>query len=159
MNPNQSWLAACRLADLNPSAPARSWLTERGSLTARLRRHWPDLAVELQGEAQQRPWPCELDRLGLATDSLAWVRSVTLHQAGQALVQARSVIPAWSQTNPWQEIERLGCRPLGELLFQQTDLERSDFEFARTPSGWARRCVFRRQGAPLLLTEYFLAWL
>ena len=56
-------------------------------------------------------------------------------------------------------ILRLGCRPLGELLFQQTDLERSDFEFARTPSGWARRCVFRRQGAPLLLTEYFLAWL
>ena len=159
MNPNQSWLPACRLADLNPSAQALSWLTERASLTARLRRQWPDLAVELQGEAQERPWSCELERLGLPADSLAWVRRVTLHQAGQALVQARTVIPAWSQTNPWQEIERLGRRPLGELLFQQTDLERSDFDYARSPAGWARRCVFRRQGAPLLLTECFLAWL
>ena len=159
MNPDQSWLPACRLADFTPTAQALSWLTERGSLTARLRLHWPDLAVELQGEAHEPPWPCELDRLGLPAESLAWVRRVTLHQAGQALVQARTVIPAWSQANPWHEIERLGRRPLGELLFQQTDLERSDFEFARTPSGWARRCVFRRQGAPLLLTEYFLAWL
>ena len=159
MNPNQSWLAACRLADLNPSAQARSWLTERGSLTARLRRHWPDLAVELQGEAHEKPWPCELDRLGLPAESLAWVRRVTLHQAGQALVQARTVIPAWLPSNPWREIERLGRRPLGELLFQQTDLERSDFDYARSTSGWARRCVFWRQGAPLLLTECFLAWL
>ena len=159
MHPIESWLPADRLADLNPQAPALSWLIERGSLTARLRRHWPDLAVELQGEAHELPWPCELDRLGLSSDSLAWVRRVTLHQAGQALVQARTVIPAWSQTNPWQEIERLGRRPLGELLFQQADFERSDFDYARSPAGWARRCVFRRQGAPLLLTECFLAWL
>ena len=83
------------------------------------------------------------------------------------LLQARTVIPDWSPDNPWSELQRLGSRPLGEILFRNSGLERSEFEFTLGP-GWrapetppgsdqlARRCVYRRLGAALLLTERFL---
>jgi chorismate-pyruvate lyase len=70
--------------------------------------------------------------------------------------------------NPWAQVQQLGRQPLGELLFRATDLERSAFEWcgdadwpAPSPAAdrthvLARRCVFQRDHAPLLLTEAFL---
>ena len=85
------------------------------------------------------------------------MREVTLHEEGLPLLQARTVIPDWSPANPWSELQRLGSRPLGEILFSDPLLERSEFEFTRGP-GWrtpavpvapdrlARRCVCQRLG-------------
>lgn len=163
----ESWVAQGDLGKLADSPVARSWLTERGSLTLRLRQHYPELAVRVLGEGPSYLLPDEAQRLGLAHGSPAWVREVTLHALGLELVAARSVIPHWSPDNPWYEVQRLGARALGELLFNDTVLERSDFEFM-LGVGWrrhgsapselrlARRCLYHRQAAPLLLTERFL---
>ncbi len=161
----EHWIAARQLDRLTASSAASSWLTERGSLTARLRRQHPELAVRVWSEGLRRLLPHEARRLDLAPDSLAWVREVTLHEDGLELVEARTAIPCWSPDNPWRLLRQLGARPLGEILFSEPDLERSDFDFTLGP-GWrgsdtpsdrlARRCVFRRQGAALLLTERFL---
>jgi chorismate lyase len=111
--------------------------------------------------------PDEATRLARPTHSQAWVREVTLHENSLPLLQARTVIPHWSPANPWSELQRLGNRPLGEVLFSDPGLERSEFEFTLGP-GWcepemppepdrlARRCVYQRLGAALLLTERFL---
>jgi chorismate--pyruvate lyase len=50
----------------------------------------------------------------------------------------------------------LGTRPLGDALFAYAGLERGPIEIAVTDEGWARRSVFRIEGAPLLVAEWFL---
>ncbi len=161
------WVAQDDLGQLTASPEARSWLSERGSLTLRLRQHHPALAVRVLDEGPGGLLPDEARRLGLTPGSPAWVREVTLHAHDLELVAARSVIPHWSLANPWCEVQRLGTRALGELLFSDPALERSGFEF-QLGADWrradgapvqlrlARRCLYRRQGAALLLTERFL---
>lgn len=161
------WVAQDDLGQLTASPEARSWLTEPGSLTLRLRQQHPGLAVRVLGEGLGCLLPDEALRLGLAPGTPAWVREVTLHEHALELVAARSVIPHWSPANPWCEVQRLGTRALGELLFSDPALERSGFEF-RLGASWrqpddapaqprlARRCLYRRHGAALLLTERFL---
>ena len=161
------WVEPGALCRLTASSEAHSWLMECGSLTLRLRRHHPGLTVQVVSEGLAPLLPDEALRLALPAHSQAWVREVTLHEHGLPLLQARAVIPHWSPANPWSELQRLGSRPLGEILFSNPELERSEFEFTLGP-GWrasdlpsspdrlARRCVYRRLGAPLLLTECFL---
>lgn len=161
------WVGLDQLGCLTASPTARSWLLEPGSLTLRLRHHYPELAVQVVSEGISPLLPDEASRLALPAHGQAWVREVTLHEDGLPLLQARTVIPDWSPANPWSELQRLGSRPLGEILFSDPGLERSAFEFTRGP-GWrapsmpsapdrlARRCVYRRLGTALLLTERFL---
>lgn len=170
MQGSAHWLHEAQLPQLCTDAPSRSWLQERGSLTERLRQQWGDVAVQLLSEGQTAPLPHEAQRLGLAPPALAWVRCVLLVCQGRPRVYARTVIPQWTPHNPWAEVQRLGQQPLGELLFRLPDLQRSRFEWAcgldwphaahwqaqRPPDGVARRCVFERAHAPLLLTEVFL---
>jgi chorismate--pyruvate lyase len=164
------WMPEAAIAALGLDGALASWLLERGSITARLRRDDPSIAVRVLDEGHQPPLPDEAARLGLLTGEHAWVRCITLSGASGDRVYARSVIPDWSASNPWHDVQRLGTQPLGELLFSDKSLWRSPFEIGRLPAGphaalwgndqaqapWARRCEFRRAGAPLLLTEAFL---
>lgn len=168
------WLAEPELPQLCTHTSATRWLQERGSLTERLRHHWGDVAVHLLDEGLTTPLPHESTRLRLAPATLAWVRCVLLVCQGQPRVYARTVIAAWMPCNPWAEVQRLGQQPLGELLFRLPDLQRSGFEWGEGLAWpharhWtarasaqpqrhplARRCVFVREQAPLLLTEVFL---
>jgi chorismate--pyruvate lyase len=161
------WLPEHELAQVTHHPEAASWLLERGSLTQRLREHWGDAAVQLLDEGLTTPLPHETQRLGLPPDAHAWVRCVRLVCGGQPRVYARTVIPGWTPHNPWAQVQRLGQQPLGELLFRLPDLQRSAFEW-NADASWpqlpgtqaarslARRCVFIRDNAPLLLTEVFV---
>lgn len=161
------WLPEHELTQLTTDPHAASWLLERGSLTQRLREHWGDAAVQLLDEGLSTPLPHEAQRLGLPPDAHAWVRCVLLVCRGEPRVYARTVIPGWTPHNPWAQVQRLGQQPLGELLFRLPDLQRSAFEW-NADASWphlqniegepplARRCVFERAEAPLLLTEVFL---
>jgi chorismate--pyruvate lyase len=168
------WLTEPELPQLCTDPSATRWLQERGSLTERLRHQWGDVAVHLLDEGLARPLPHESTRLRLAPATLAWVRCVLLVCQNQPRVYARTVIPDWTALNPWAEVQRLGRQPLGELLFRLPDLQRSGFEWGHDwvwphADRWtgqasaqprseplARRCVFVREQAPLLLTEVFL---
>jgi chorismate--pyruvate lyase len=137
----------------------RSWLSEAGSITARLRQHWPQVQVDVLWEGVRVPrWdesPCE----ALPPDALAWVREVRLHAHGIPLVSAKTVIPDWASAHAWRAVASLGSRPLAELLFSETGSDRSAMAFALlTRDGLqrpARRCIHTRQGASLWLTEVF----
>jgi chorismate--pyruvate lyase len=132
------------------------------------------VTVHLLDECLATPLPHESTRLQLAPATSAWVRCVLLVCQNQLRVYARTVIPDWTAHNPWAEVQRLGSQPLGELLFRLPDLQRSGFEWGEgltwphadhwtahasaqpQPEPLARRCVFVREQAPLLLTEVFL---
>ncbi|WP_342132500.1 chorismate--pyruvate lyase family protein [Hydrogenophaga sp. OTU3427] len=163
------WLAEPDLPRLDLPAPLHDWMRERGSLTQRLRAHWGDVAVLPLQEDTVVPLAHEARRLGLPDATPAWLRSIVLVCRGRPRVYARTVIPDWDPHNPWAEVQRLGRQPLGELLFRLPGLQRSPFEWqcgldwphasqwpdAMDPTA-ARRCVFVREQAPLLLTEVFL---
>lgn len=167
MNACTPWVLVDQIEKVAPPVEAQSWLLEAGSITARLKDRWPGTRVRLVSEGRDTPYPEECIRLGLQPNSTCWVREVRLHAAEQLLVHARTVVPHWGPGNPWHDLSALGERPLGELLFQLPDLQRSPLEFGlvdlKTLNGLAegplkrpaRRCTYTRDGAALLLTEAF----
>ncbi|WCM20782.1 chorismate lyase [Paraburkholderia bryophila] len=158
------------------SAAQKDWLTRGGSLTAHLRALGA-VAVRVTRECVALPWSDESAALGLAPRAPVWVREVVLSVAGVPFVAAHSVTPLVASVGVWQATRRLRTRPLAELLYSDSSVARSALvsrrlterhplyrlaarEMAATglsPHALvARRSVFERHGAPLMVTECFL---
>ena len=157
-----------------PSAIA-GWLFDQGSLTQRLRQaSGGDFRVELLGQQWCRPLRCERHVLGLEDRAVALIRQVRLWCSGQAVVYARTVLPRSTLVGRQRRLARLGGRPLGEQLFRDRTMRRSEMQVAAItpqhgfygaalgcdatipPRLWGRRSVFTVGGRPLLVNEIFL---
>lgn len=158
--------------------PLRDWLAGEGSLTRRLRESGADVQVLRLREGRSLPVPDEVASLRLARLRPVWVREVLLMAEGVPLVFAHSVTRPEALRGPWGALRGLGSRPLAEALFADPRIVRAPFLFrklaarhplyrraahelqrfaiAPPPELWARRSVFRRCGAPLMVTEVFL---
>ncbi|WP_120347731.1 chorismate lyase [Paraburkholderia fungorum] len=156
------------------SAAQKDWLTRGGSLTAHLRALGA-VAVRVTREAVALPWADEHAALGLAPRAPVWVREVVLSVDGVPFVAAHSVAPLAASVGVWQATRRLRTRPLAELLYSDSSVARSSLvsrsltarhplyrlaarEIDDTPPHAlvARRSVFERHGAPLMVTECML---
>lgn len=152
----------------------RGWLSDRGSLTRRLRSRYRDFCVVPVLRGVAAPFPDESGALGLARDASAYVRDVLLLGDGKARVFAHSVLPRAALRGGWNGIARLGTRPLGEALFRTPRVRRLAMTIRRVDARhplyraarrhaevaeralWARRSVFCLDGHPLLVSEVFL---
>jgi len=168
------WKPAGLIRRISPSRKVQDWLSTKGSLTAKLRLLCPDLEVIILSERLEIPLVNETQSLGLQPNEAVWVRCVVLKGQGKNWIYARTVIPNFSETNPWAHLQKLGNKPLGEVLFQDKSVKRTPFTFATQSletwpyltghlgadtakkTGYARRSKFTQQGVPLLLTEVFL---
>jgi chorismate--pyruvate lyase len=156
------------------SAAQKDWLTRGGSLTAHLRTLGA-VAVRVTRESVALPWADEIAALGLAPRAPVWVREVVLSVDGVPFVAAHSVTPRAASVGVWQATRRLRTRPLAELLYSDSSVARSSLVSrrvgarhplyrlaAREVDGMpphalvARRSVFERHGAPLMVTECML---
>jgi chorismate lyase len=156
------------------SAAQKDWLTRGGSLTAHL-RILGVVAVRVTREAVALPWADEYAALGLALRAPVWVREVVLSVDGVPFVAAHSVAPLAASTGVWQATRRLRTRPLAELLYSDSSVARSSLVSRRLTARHplyrlaareigempphalvARRSVFERHGAPLMVTECML---
>jgi chorismate lyase len=156
------------------SADQKDWLTRGGSLTAHLRALGA-VEVRVTREAVAMPWSDECEALGLAPRERAWVREIVLAVDGVPYVAAHSATPLVASHGVWQAMRRLRTRPLAELLYTDSGVARSALVSrrvsarhplhalaARETAGQAphvyvaRRSVFERHGAPLLVTECML---
>lgn len=155
-----------RLAELGLGDALADWVLERGSMTVRLQGRYPSVEVVVERQDLVPAPADEAASLGVPRGAPVWLRQVRLHCRGELLLQARTVVPGWAEGNAWHELQHLGTRPLGDLLFRMPDIERSPFELAWVsrwpdaagalhdgPPRIARRCLYRRRGWPLLLTE------
>ena len=152
----------------------KDWLTRGGSLTAHLRTLGA-VDVRVTREAVDLPWPDECAALRLAPRAPAWVREIVLLVDGVPCVAAHSVTPLAASGGIWQAVRRLRTRPLAELLYADSAVARSALVSRRVnarhplhalatrqvageaPYAFvARRSVFERHGAPLLVTECML---
>ncbi|MDG6778698.1 chorismate lyase [Thiomicrorhabdus sp. zzn3] len=171
------WKPTHLLKRLGASPEINSWMSTPGSLTQRIRQACPEMQVQILSEGWQIPLASEAQRLGLPDCRKAWIRCVLLKCQQQSWVYARTVIPDMRPGSPWFSLQKLGSQPLGEVLFELKNLQRSPFEWSRNPlqawplieqaltksmplafteTSYARRSLFTRQYSPLLLTEVFL---
>ncbi|PLP96755.1 chorismate--pyruvate lyase family protein [Cupriavidus pauculus] len=152
------------------------WLRREGSLTAHLRKLGDVRVIVLfEGFIELR---ARASVMGGVTPRSAWARDVTLCVDGRPAIMARSLVEAKDSITGWRSIKGLGDSPLATLLYHDTGVCRSRFEYgllgrehrlfrlarrivpeSHTPRLWARRSVFERQGARLAVAECFLPWL
>jgi len=170
LDTRQGWLA-------HPHSiprPLRSWLSDNGSLTRRLKSRCDSFRVVPLTTGLARPNPDEYELLGLAPGTRAYVREVMLLCDGVPVVFAHSVLPQAGLRGGWNGITRLGSRSLGEALFSDHRIERQPLAYRQVRHGhplfrniaahqalavnalWARRSVFCLNDHPLLVTEVFL---
>lgn len=152
-----------------------AWLFETGSFTERLRRFCPHrLKVQLLEQRWARPLPGETKALKLTRQGYVWIREVRLFCDARPWVFARTSIPPSTLRGRCRRLMYLGDRPLGDVLFNDSSLERGEVQVAhiiashylyqralgdcsnRPNALWGRRSVFRSDGRSLLVCEIFL---
>ncbi|PKH07664.1 chorismate lyase [Moritella sp. Urea-trap-13] len=166
------WLWPSILED-SLSVNLYDWLVDTGSLTARLKQYCQKFSVEILSEGNYALSDDEKTKLNLAED-LGFVREVLLKLDGTPWVFARSVMPLNMLTAPGGELDQLGNRSLGSVLFSAPDMQRSEIEiaafdaqskvyslsqlFSSTPKTvlFGRRSCFLLNGKSLLVSEVFL---
>lgn len=154
--------------------PWRTWLTDHGSLTLRLRANFPDFNVLRLRQAVGRPCYDEPATLGRDSHPPVVIREVLLRSGTLPLVFAHTVIPVAGLHGPWQGLAGLGNRSLGLALFTNPLVRRFPLEFKlldrRHPLYraalahldrpvrrlWARRSHFALAGHSLMVSEVFL---
>ena len=156
------------------------WLTEGGSLTARLKAHSQAFRVQ---RLHQRSAICLTDeaaRIGMHRPGRVWERDVLLRCDNTPAVFAHTVVPMSATATDWPLFSALGERSLGTTLFGDPVVRRGVLEFARLRKGhplaqraraaliangvaapdahilYARRCLYQRRQGTLLVTEVFL---
>jgi chorismate lyase len=159
----------------------RRWVGAPGSLSARLAAAGSAFSVQVLRQGRQSLYPDEARALGLAGVGAGYVREVILRVDGVAVVFARSATLLPQSLGPWRSLRGLGTRPLADVLFRRSGIARSPLQFAHLApvgpmrkhaarawqqatgatlagrSGPARRSVFTRRDAPLLVMELFAA--
>ena len=161
---------------VNPPAALRDWLTDRASLTAKLTARASRFRVQ---RLHQRRGICLADEaalIGLTRPRQAIERDVLLLCDGRPLVYAHTVVPLAATASQWPLFGALGERSLGTTLFGDPCVVRGALHYARLRAGhpllqrahaaagidaadgalFARRCLYRRKGGLLLVTEVFL---
>ncbi|MBL8519399.1 MAG: chorismate lyase [Betaproteobacteria bacterium] len=162
-----------------PTHALYPWLTDRGSLSARLARAFAGFSVRRLSQSRSRPFADERRHLGARTGEYCVVREVLLLCDAMPRVFAHSVALERDLTGSWRGLSKLGARPLADMLFGDASVTRHPIEYKRidarhalyraaqralpnlrAPRLWARRSVFMKHGRPLLVTEVFLgdAW-
>jgi chorismate--pyruvate lyase len=158
------------------SAQMRNWLTNRGSLTARLVACCDQFRVQ---RLQQQVANCladEFEVIGLLSLGKVMERDVLLRCDDSAVVYAHTVLPRSANASHWPLFASLGNKSLGTTLFNDPLVTRGALHYSqlaethplmrrigglRLPgvaatSLHARRSVFTRHGSRLLVTEVFL---
>jgi chorismate--pyruvate lyase len=160
---------------VNAPAALKPWLTEGGSLTARLVAHSGAFRVQ---RLHQNAGLCLADEaraVGLPRPGRVWEREVLLRCDERPVVFAHTVVPMSCSAADWPLFSALGERSLGSTLFHDPLVRRGSLEFARIRAGhplmrraraalgggedqtyYARRCLYRRHRGSLLVTEVFL---
>ncbi len=152
-----------------------TWLKDTGSLTKRLIAFCQgQFSVRLLHQGWGQSLNTEARLLGTRRGEAAIIREVELMCDTQALVFARTLIPATSLTGGARRLAQLGNKPLGAVLFADPATRRTRIQIARISPRyplyaaatdhlvhkpaelWGRRTLFLYAGKPILVNEIFL---
>ena len=152
----------------------RPWLTDAGSLTARIQARCDDFSVRVLFQDLRRPDRDERFVFRHRGRARVLVREVFLCCGDTPVVFAHTVLDPRNLFGAWRSVAKLGNRPLGAALFADPRVYRHPLRSRKinrhhelqrrlATSGarvgaslWARRSVFRLHDSPILVTEVFL---
>lgn len=152
----------------------RTWLIEKGSLTARLQQRYQHFSVKPLAVKYAKPTHDEASLLRMAVNDTALIREVFLIGNGQPVVFAHSVLPRNSLRGEWRGLGKLGNKALGATLFANPKVKRTPLSYKKLSSNhalyqsavngladkpvflWARRSIFHLNCANIMVTEVFL---
>ncbi len=151
-----------------------SWLSGEGSLTARIGQRCGAFQLRRITQYIGAALPDERLSANLEHGRGVMVREIMLLDGAEVLVFAHSVVARRHLMGPWRGLRSLGGRPLADMLYADRRVSRDLLRYCQLSAAdplsrrlrnalpdapmplWARRSVFKRHGAPLLVTEVFL---
>lgn len=155
----------------------RSWLSDPGSMTFKLRARCTQLQVQRLRQHSGNALADECAILGLRQRQPVEQRDVILYCDGEPVLFGHTVT-ALASAAAWPFFRRLGQRPLGASLFSDPLVRRAPIQFARLHAAhplmrrlqqaseagqphpqlplYARRSLFCRHGSLMLVTDVFL---
>ncbi|MDF2867090.1 MAG: chorismate--pyruvate lyase [Gammaproteobacteria bacterium] len=173
--PDFNWQSYKSISMASMPEAVRERLLDSGSLTCYLEQHaQKSFNVEVVNTGWLYAKPSEVQYLGIHPREKIWVREVFLRCDRNIKVYAWSVFPESTITGKYKGLQRLGSKPLGKILFNQSNVIRSEFEIAQIANDhplyqkitrelhnkpeflWARRSVFKLDDKPLLVNEVFM---
>lgn len=97
----------------------------------------------------------------VAADHQFWSRQVVLYGRDEPWVVAHTLLPEHSELSDLRQVHSLGDKPLGEFLFNHSELQRSHLHFTQLDidalgGGWGRKSLFFLFAKPILVAEFFL---
>ncbi len=150
------------------------WLIDNSSLTNRLQQRYASFSVKPVSLKYAKPLLNEAKLLKHSPYQHALIREVLLMGNNEPVVFAHSVLPRTSLRGAWNNLGRLGNKPLGAALFANPKVKRTPLEFKKLSCHhplftratkylaekpvylWARRSVFNLNCVNILVTEIFL---
>jgi chorismate lyase len=145
------------------------WLLDPGSLTQRVRALCGKrpFRVRVLSQRYRCSSTAEATVLKIRPGLQVLDRQVQLCRGEQPLVYARSLLPVTLFTGRQQRLKFQGSRSLGATLFADPTVTRGELQVAQVAAEnipgaegvaevWGRRSVFRIQGKPLLVAEFYL---
>ncbi|CAI3924068.1 4-hydroxybenzoate synthetase (chorismate-pyruvate lyase) (UbiC) (PDB:1FW9) [Commensalibacter communis] len=146
------------------------WLFNQGSLTKRLVELSDNqFSLEILSEKTQKLRQDECDYLNISSSSQQSVREVLLKGKEIPWVYARSIILCNNiDQNDTSILINIGTNPLGSILFEKDQFDRSVIEVTKYPANllsfehsdndlWARRSKFNSDTHIVLVQEIFLS--
>jgi chorismate--pyruvate lyase len=154
---HQKWLLAHELTRDHLSDSQWTWLSYPHSLTQKLRERYGDkMQLALQSESWGLPEPDEATLLGISPLETCLLRKIHWLFNEEPWIKARVIIPASSTHDKGAELTEIGTRSLGDILFLDPNLKRSEFLFCGQKEHYSRRSIFHYYGKPILVQEDFL---
>lgn len=145
------------------------WILDPTSLTQRVRAFCGSeiFHVRVLSQAYRYASEAEARLLNILPGLRVLDRQVQLCCSEQSLVYARSLLPVTLFTGRQQRLKYQGSKSLGATLFADPTVTRGELQIASVAAEhipgadeeaniWGRRSVFRIQGKPLLVAEFYL---
>ncbi len=168
LNNETNWQPIDNNTDNSQPPALSSWLSDKSSLTVRLKQQCNSFNVKVLFEAPTLADHHE--QTLILNNEHCWVREVYLHGDQTPWVFARSTMPFISGSDQLDNIQHLRSRPLGELLFSNPnlqikgrfvapiygELQLSPMANSKQMKLWGRRTYYQLNELPIIVTEVFL---
>ncbi|MDC9715466.1 MAG: chorismate lyase [Gammaproteobacteria bacterium] len=129
----------------------KPWLIDDQSLTHKLKQKFEDFSVSVLSQTQTQVHENERSLINTQADCI--IREVELLGNQQVVVFARSIIPI---THDTEGLRTIGGKPLGEILFNDSNIVRGRLQITHIDDIWGRRSIFTIGNTQLLVSEFFL---
>lgn len=153
MNTTNTW-QPCSFALLKKLSPRLAqWLIKPERLTRQLKSVTKDYQMTVTQEGLRRATP---DELTFFNSAQIWEREISHRSGTNEMIYASVTLSAETYAAYQETFDNLSNRSIGEtLFFNNPEVRRSAFEYAKVGDRWARRSTFFWNQHKILVTEYF----